>query len=240
MSLKNSYLDVKGKKADENYASKYPLSNDMNTLQNYLTSAKAELAMLKAQMPTLSGDKRQRQRNITALSNRIMQLQNKTKDFNIGITGDSSSISIAPPDYAIDPKIDSTATPLIGVDDDPTQFETWKQSQNDQANPNVTSNPPFISAADQPSSISTIINDTIKSSVLNGSKKSKNQGPILQLKKNTNTQQDNNQPQDTTSYNKNNTQPIIKKQNNIGAYLMIGGIVLGVGVISYLMFKKKK
>lgn len=73
--------------AENLYSQKYPLSDNISSLQNSLNLANVELVGLKNQKPETSGGIRVRQRNITALSNRIMQLQNKIKDLKSGMSG---------------------------------------------------------------------------------------------------------------------------------------------------------
>ena len=75
------------KEADNTYAQKYPLSDTISSLQNSLNLANVELVGLKNDQPETSGAKRVRQRNITALSNRVMQLKNKIKDLQSGMSG---------------------------------------------------------------------------------------------------------------------------------------------------------
>ena len=60
--------------ADQSFAQKYPISSDSSQLQKTLSEAQIELVQIKNDQPTTSGGKRVRQRNITALSNRIMQI----------------------------------------------------------------------------------------------------------------------------------------------------------------------
>jgi hypothetical protein len=84
------------KEADNSYAQKYPLSNTIPSLQSSLNLANVELVKLKNDRPETSGGKRVRQRNITALSNRVMQLQNKIKDLQSGLSG-SQILSITAP-----------------------------------------------------------------------------------------------------------------------------------------------
>jgi hypothetical protein len=78
------------------YSQKYPLSDSITSLQSSLNSANVELVGLKNDKTETSGAKRVRQRNITALSNRIMQLQNKIKDLQSGMSG-SQILKIAAP-----------------------------------------------------------------------------------------------------------------------------------------------
>lgn len=81
------------------YSQKYPLSDSISSLQNSLNLANVELVGLKNEQPETSGGKRVRQRNITALSNRVMQLQNKIKDLQSGMSG-SEILRIAAPSLA--------------------------------------------------------------------------------------------------------------------------------------------
>jgi hypothetical protein len=69
------------------YSQKYLLSDSISSLQNSLNLANVELVGLKNDKPETSAAIRVRQRNITALSNRIMQLQNKIKDLKSGMSG---------------------------------------------------------------------------------------------------------------------------------------------------------
>ena len=98
--------------AAQSYADKYPISNDSSQLQKTLSEAQIDLAQLKNEQPTTSGGKRIRQRNITALSNRIMQLQNKMKDINSGISSAYSGLTIAAPVFATMPKISTDTLTL--------------------------------------------------------------------------------------------------------------------------------
>jgi hypothetical protein len=81
------------------YSQKYPLSDSISSLQSSLNLANVELVGLKNSTPETSGGKRIRQRNITALSNRVMQLQNKIKDLQSGMSG-SQILKIAAPSLA--------------------------------------------------------------------------------------------------------------------------------------------
>jgi len=58
--------------AAQTYTDKYPLSNSVDELQTTLGLANIELVNLRNYKPSTAGAKRIRQRNITALSNRIM------------------------------------------------------------------------------------------------------------------------------------------------------------------------
>jgi hypothetical protein len=80
-------FDGQKKKANDSYAQKYPLSDSISNLQASLNAANVELVGLRNDQPEKGSDKRARQRNITALSNRIMQLQNKIKDLKSGMSG---------------------------------------------------------------------------------------------------------------------------------------------------------
>lgn len=85
--------------AASTYSQKYPLSDNVASLQSSLNLANVELVGLKNEQPETSGGKRIRQRNITALSNRIMQLQNKIKDLQSGMSG-NDILKIAAPSLA--------------------------------------------------------------------------------------------------------------------------------------------
>lgn len=98
--------------AEQLYVDKYPISNDSSQLQKTLSEAQIDLVQLKNDQPTTSGGKRIRQRNITALSNRIMQLQNKMKDINSGISSSYGGLTIAAPVFATMPKISSDTLTL--------------------------------------------------------------------------------------------------------------------------------
>lgn len=87
------------KETDNTYAQKYPLSDTISSLQNSINLANVELVGLKNDQPETSGGKRVRQRNITALTNRIMQLQNKVKDLQSGMSG-NDILRIAAPSLA--------------------------------------------------------------------------------------------------------------------------------------------
>jgi hypothetical protein len=92
--------------ASNSYAQKYPLSDNISNLQASVNAANVDLVSLRNEQPETAGGKRVRQRNITALSNRIMQLQNKIKDLQSGMSG-SDIIKIAYPSYATLPKVTS-------------------------------------------------------------------------------------------------------------------------------------
>jgi len=97
--------------ANNSYAQKYPLSDSISNLQASVNAANVDLVGLRNDQPETAGGKRVRQRNITALSNRIMQLQNKIKDLQSGMSG-GDIIKIAYPSFQTLPKI-STQT-LLG------------------------------------------------------------------------------------------------------------------------------
>jgi hypothetical protein len=80
-------FDGQKKKANDSYSQKYPLSDSISNLQAAVNAANVELVGLRNYQPEKGSDKRARQRNITALSNRIMQLQNKIKDLKSGMSG---------------------------------------------------------------------------------------------------------------------------------------------------------
>lgn len=80
-------FDGQIKKTNDSYAQKYPLSDSISNLQASVNAANVELVGLRNYQPEKGSDKRARQRNITALSNRIMQLQNKIKDLKSGMSG---------------------------------------------------------------------------------------------------------------------------------------------------------
>lgn len=86
------------------YSQKYPLSDNISSIQSSLNLANVELVGLKNQQPSTSGGKRIRQRNITALTNRIMQLKNKIKDLQSGMSG-SDILKITAPTLATLPKV---------------------------------------------------------------------------------------------------------------------------------------
>jgi len=92
--------------ASNSYAQKYPLSDNISNLQASVNAANVDLVGLRNEQPETAGGKRVRQRNITALSNRIMQLQNKIKDLQSGMSG-SDIIKIAYPSFATLPKVTS-------------------------------------------------------------------------------------------------------------------------------------
>jgi hypothetical protein len=97
--------------ASNSYAQKYPLSDNISNLQASVNVANLDLVSLRNDQPETAGGKRVRQRNITALSNRIMQLQNKIKDLQSGMSG-GDIIKIAYPSFSTLPKV-STQT-LLG------------------------------------------------------------------------------------------------------------------------------
>ena len=97
--------------ASSSYAQKYPLSDNISNLQASVNVANLDLVSLRNDQPETAGGKRVRQRNITALSNRIMQLQNKIKDLQSGMSG-GDIIKIAYPSFSTLPKV-STQT-LLG------------------------------------------------------------------------------------------------------------------------------
>jgi hypothetical protein len=97
--------------ASSSYAQKYPLSDNISNLQASVNVANLDLVSLRNDQPETAGGKRVRQRNITALSNRIMQLQNKIKDLQSGMSG-GDIIKIAYPSFSTLPKL-STQT-LLG------------------------------------------------------------------------------------------------------------------------------
>ena len=80
-------FDGQKKKTNDSFAQKYPLSDSISNLQASVNAANVELVGLRNYQPEKGSDKRARQRNITALSNRIMQLQNKIKDLKSGMSG---------------------------------------------------------------------------------------------------------------------------------------------------------
>jgi len=92
--------------ASNSYAQKYPLSDNISNLQASVNAANVDLVGLRNDQPETAGGKRVRQRNITALSNRIMQLQNKIKDLQSGMSG-GGIIKIAYPSYATIPTVTS-------------------------------------------------------------------------------------------------------------------------------------
>lgn len=98
--------------AEQSYVEKYPLSNSVDALQKTIGLANIELVQLKNSQPSTSGAKRIRQRNITALSNRLMQLNNKIIDLRSGVSSAFGGLVIAPPVMAKLPTV--TADSLLG------------------------------------------------------------------------------------------------------------------------------
>ena len=92
---------------EQSYMEKYPLTNSINDLQKNLSLANIELVGLRNSKPSTSGAKRIRQRNITALSNRIVQLNNKIKDLRSGVSNQFGGLAIAPPVMAKLPTVTS-------------------------------------------------------------------------------------------------------------------------------------
>jgi hypothetical protein len=97
---------------EQSYIDKYALSNSVDELQTTVGLANIELVNLKNSKPSTSGAKRIRQRNITALSNRIMQLNNKVKDLRSGLSSQFGGIVVAPPTIAKLPTV--TSDTLLG------------------------------------------------------------------------------------------------------------------------------
>jgi hypothetical protein len=97
---------------EQSYIDKYALSNSVDELQKTLGFANIELAGLKNSKPSTAGAKRIRQRNITALSNRIMQLNNTIKDLRSGVSSQFGGLAIAPPTIAKLPTV--TSDTLLG------------------------------------------------------------------------------------------------------------------------------
>lgn len=85
---------------EQSYVDKYPLTNSIDDLQKNLSLANIELVGLKNSKPSSAGAKRIRQRNITALSNRVVQLSNKIKDLRSGVSSQFGGLAIAPPTRA--------------------------------------------------------------------------------------------------------------------------------------------
>jgi UDP-N-acetylglucosamine:LPS N-acetylglucosamine transferase len=103
---------------EQSYVDKYPLTNSIDDLQKNLNLANIELVGLKNSKPSNAGAKRIRQRNITALSNRIVQLSNKIKDLKSGVSNQFGGLAIAPPVMAQLPKIPTvTAEKLLGINE---------------------------------------------------------------------------------------------------------------------------
>jgi hypothetical protein len=97
---------------EQSYMEKYPLTNSVDDLQKNLSLANIELVGLRNSKPSTSGAKRIRQRNITALSNRIVQLSNKIKDLRSGVSSQFGGLAIAPPVIAKLPTV--TSDTLLG------------------------------------------------------------------------------------------------------------------------------
>lgn len=93
--------------AEQSYVEKYPLSNSLDSLQKTIGLANIELVGLRNSQPSTSGAKRIRQRNITALSNRLMQLNNKIIDLRSGVSSAFGGLVIAPPVMAKLPTVTS-------------------------------------------------------------------------------------------------------------------------------------
>lgn len=98
--------------ASQTYTDKYPLSNSVDELQTTIGLANIELVNLRNYKPSTAGAKRIRQRNITALSNRIMQLNNTIKDLRSGLSSQFGGIVVAPPTIAKLPTV--TSDTLLG------------------------------------------------------------------------------------------------------------------------------
>jgi hypothetical protein len=98
--------------SEQSYVEKYPLTNSIDDLQKNLSLANIELVGLRNSKPSTSGAKRIRQRNITALSNRIVQLSNKIKDLRSGVSSQFGGLAIAPPTIAKLPTV--TSDTLLG------------------------------------------------------------------------------------------------------------------------------
>jgi hypothetical protein len=83
--------------AANEFASKYPLSQDINEVRQNIGKATIELSTLKNSKPSTSGGKRIKTRNITALSSWINTMQNTIKDMQSGVGSIDSGLAIAPP-----------------------------------------------------------------------------------------------------------------------------------------------
>ena len=100
---------------EQSYVDKYPLTNSIDDLQKNLSLANIELVGLKNSKPSTAGAKRIRQRNITALSNRVVQLSNKIKDLRSGVSSQFGGVVIAPPTIAKLPTV--TSDTLLGINE---------------------------------------------------------------------------------------------------------------------------
>lgn len=98
---------IRKDETEQSYMEKYPLTNSIDDLQKNLSLANIELVQLRNSKPSTSGAKRIRQRNITALSNRIVQLNNKIKDLRSGVSSQFGGLAIAPPVMAKIPTVTS-------------------------------------------------------------------------------------------------------------------------------------
>lgn len=86
--------------ASNEFAAKYPLSQDINEVRQNIGKATIELSTIKNSKPTTSGGKRIKTRNITALSQWINTMQNIVKDMQSGVGAIDSGLAIAPPTSA--------------------------------------------------------------------------------------------------------------------------------------------
>jgi hypothetical protein len=120
--------------AEQSYIDKYALSNSVDELQTTIGLANIELVNLKNSKPSTAGGKRIRQRNITALSNRIMQLNNTIKDLRSGLSSQFGGIVVAPPTIAKLPTLPTvTADTLLRINEinkgmTPADFQRYQNT----------------------------------------------------------------------------------------------------------------
>jgi hypothetical protein len=196
--------------AEQSYNDKYALSNSVDELQKTVGLANIELINLKNSKPATAGAKRVRQRNITALSNRILQLNNKVKDLRSGLSSQYGGIVMAPPTIAKLPTV--TSDTLLG---------------RNEINRNVVVQPVFTPIKPigvQNTNVKVPIKETDVRDLANKveitSGTPVDAAPI-------GTQGDFPPPQGVQG---SSTKPI----------LLYGGLVALVGVVAYFMLKKKK
>lgn len=83
--------------ASNEFSKRYPLVDDAATMQNYISSANAELKNLKVQPAETAGAKRVKKRNVEMLTKWVLVMKDHSKDLKAGIAIASTDMAPVPP-----------------------------------------------------------------------------------------------------------------------------------------------
>lgn len=83
--------------AANEFSKRYPLVDDLATMQNYIASANAELKSLKGSAAETAGAKRVKKRNVEMLNKWVLVMKDHSKDLKAGLPMASTEMAPVPP-----------------------------------------------------------------------------------------------------------------------------------------------